>query len=62
MSPVFLEMIDFLGAFAAALAHEGEDGVAEGGFAPEDDGADLAAAGARLFRDMAELPGLLGLG
>ncbi len=32
------------------------------GFAPEDDGADLAAAGARLFRDMAELPGLLGLG
>ncbi len=32
------------------------------GFAPEGDGADLAAAGARLFRDMAELPGLLGLG
>ncbi len=31
------------------------------GFAPEGDGADLAAAGARLFRDMAELPGLLGL-
>ncbi len=31
------------------------------GFAPEDDGADLAAAGARLFRDMAELPDLLGL-
>ncbi len=32
------------------------------GFAPEGDGADLAAAGARRFRDMAELPGLLGLG
>ncbi len=32
------------------------------GFASEGDGADLAAAGARLFRDMAELPGLLGLG
>ncbi len=32
------------------------------GFAPEDDGAELAAAGARLFRDMAELPDLLGLG
>ncbi len=32
------------------------------GFAPEGDGAELAAAGARLFRDMAELPGLLGLG
>jgi HAD superfamily hydrolase (TIGR01509 family) len=32
------------------------------GFAPEGDGADLATAGARLFRDMAELPGLLGLG
>ncbi len=32
------------------------------GFAPEGDGADLAAAGARLFRDMAEQPGLLGLG
>ncbi len=32
------------------------------GFAPEGDGADLAAAGANLFRDMAELPGLLGLG
>ncbi len=31
------------------------------GFAPEGDGADLAAAGAELFRDMAELPGLLGL-
>ena len=31
------------------------------GFAPEGDGADLAAAGADLFRDMAELPGLLGL-
>ncbi len=31
------------------------------GFAPEDDGADLAAAGANLFRDMAELPRLLGL-
>jgi HAD superfamily hydrolase (TIGR01509 family) len=32
------------------------------GFAPEGDGADLAGAGARLFRDMAALPGLLGLG
>ena len=32
------------------------------GFAPESGGAGLAAAGARLFRDMAELPGLLGLG
>ncbi len=32
------------------------------GFAPEGDGADLAAAGGALFRDMAELPGLLGLG
>ncbi len=32
------------------------------GFAPEGGGADLAAAGARLFRDMAELPALLGLG
>ena len=32
------------------------------GFAPEGDGAELAAAGAELFRDMAELPGLLGLG
>ncbi len=31
------------------------------GFVPEGDGADLAAAGAELFRDMAELPGLLGL-
>ncbi len=31
------------------------------GFAPVGDGADLAAAGARLFRDMAELPGVLGL-
>ena len=37
-------------------------GMAVLGFAPEDDGADLAAAGARLFRDMAELPGLLGPG
>ncbi len=32
------------------------------GFAPEGGGADLAAAGAALFCDMAELPGLLGLG
>ncbi len=32
------------------------------GFAPEGDSADLAAAGAALFRNMAELPGLLGLG
>ena len=32
------------------------------GFAPEGGGADLAAAGAALFYDMAELPGLLGLG
>jgi HAD superfamily hydrolase (TIGR01509 family) len=31
------------------------------GFAPEGDGADLTAAGAELFRDMAALPGLLGL-
>jgi HAD superfamily hydrolase (TIGR01509 family) len=31
------------------------------GFAPEGDGADLAEAGAELFRNMAELPGLLGL-
>ncbi len=31
-------------------------------FAPAGDGADLAVAGARRFRDMAELPGLLGLG
>ncbi len=37
-------------------------GMAVLGFAPEGDGADLAAAGAALFRDMAELPGLLGLG
>ncbi len=46
-----------LGAAAARAA-----GMAVLGFAPEGDGADLAAAGARLFRDMAELPGLLGLG
>ncbi len=32
------------------------------GLAPEGDGAELAAAGATLFRDMAELPDLLGLG
>ena len=31
-------------------------------FEPKGDGAALAAAGAELFRDMAELPGLLGLG
>lgn len=37
-------------------------GMAVLGFAPEGDGAELAAAGAELFRDMAELPGLLGLG
>ncbi len=36
-------------------------GMAVLGFAPEGDGAELAAAGAELFRDMAELPGLLGL-
>ena len=46
-----------LGVTAAAAA-----GMNVLGFAPEGDGADLAAAGARLFRDMAELPGLLGLG
>ncbi len=32
------------------------------GFAPEGDGTDLTAAGAEPFRDMAELPGLLGIG
>ena len=32
------------------------------GFVPEGDGAELTAAGARPFRDMAEVPGLLGLG
>ncbi len=37
-------------------------GMAVLGYAPEGDGAELAAAGAKLFRDMAELPGLLGLG
>jgi HAD superfamily hydrolase (TIGR01509 family) len=37
-------------------------GMAVLGFAPEGDGAELAAAGAKPFRDMAELPGLLGLG
>ncbi|MHA1154014.1 MAG: HAD family hydrolase [Alphaproteobacteria bacterium] len=37
-------------------------GMAALGFAPEGAGADLAAAGARLFHEMAELPGLLGLG
>ncbi len=46
-----------LGVTAARAA-----GMAVLGFAPEGDGADLAAAGARLFRDMTELPGLLGLG
>ena len=46
-----------LGVTAARAA-----GMAVLGFAPEGDGADLAAAGAGLFRDMAELPGLLGLG
>ena len=46
-----------LGVTAARAAGKGVFG-----FAPEDDGADLAAAGATLFRDMRELPGLLGLG
>ena len=46
-----------LGVTAARAA-----GMSVLGFAPEGEGADLAAAGARLFRDMAELPGLLGLG
>ena len=46
-----------LGVIAARAA-----GMTVLGFAPEGDGADLAAAGAELFRDMAELPGLLGLG
>ncbi len=46
-----------LGVTAAKAA-----GMAVLGFVPEDDGADLTAAGATLFRDMAELPGLLGLG
>ncbi len=45
-----------LGVTAAKAA-----GMAVLGFAPEGNGADLAAAGADLFRDMAELPGLLGL-
>lgn len=31
------------------------------GYAPHDDGAGLAAVGARIFHDMADLPGLLGL-
>ena len=31
------------------------------GFAPDDDGAKLAADGAVVFHDMADLPGLLGL-
>ena len=31
MLPVFLEMFNFLGDFAASAAHEGEDGVAERG-------------------------------
>ena len=44
------------------IAAAGAAGMAVLGFAPEGDGADLAAAGARPFRDMAELPGLLGLG
>ncbi len=46
-----------LGVTAARAA-----GMAVLGFAPKGDGADLATAGAALFRDMAELPGLLGLG
>ncbi len=46
-----------LGVTAALAA-----GMSVLGFAPEGDGADLAAAGAELFRDMAELPGLLRLG
>ena len=46
-----------LGVTAARAA-----GMSVLGFAPEGGGADLAAAGARLFRDMAELPGLLDLG
>jgi HAD superfamily hydrolase (TIGR01509 family) len=51
-----------LGVTAAIAA-----GMSVLGFAPPqgdgaDEGADLAAAGAALFRDMAELPGLLGLG
>ncbi len=46
-----------LGVTAARAA-----GMSVLGFAPEGDGADLAAAGANLFRDMAELPALLGLG
>ncbi len=45
-----------LGVTAAKAA-----GMAVLGFAPQGNGADLAAAGADLFRDMAELPGLLGL-
>jgi HAD superfamily hydrolase (TIGR01509 family) len=45
-----------LGVTAAKAA-----GMAILGFAPEGDGADLVAAGAELFHDMAELPGLLGL-
>ncbi len=49
-----------LGVTAARAAGMAVLGFA--GFAPEGDGADLAAAGAWLFRDMAELPGLLGLG
>ncbi len=36
-------------------------GMAVLGFAADGDGAELAAAGAKLFHDMAELPGLLGL-
>ncbi len=46
-----------LGVTAARAA-----GMSVLGFAPDGTGADLAAAGARLFRDMAELPALLGLG
>ena len=45
-----------LGVTAATAA-----GMGVLGFAPEGDGAELAAAGAVLFRDMAELPGLLGM-
>ena len=46
-----------LGVTAARAA-----GMAVLGYAPEGDGAELTAAGATLFRNMAELPGLLGLG
>ena len=45
-----------LGVTAATAA-----GMGVLGFASEGDGAELAAAGAVLFCDMAELPGLLGM-